>query len=560
MNNLKVLNLSNNIDDIQKNVLDLYEEDNLISEKVELLDILKKIESDDDIIITFIGQYSAGKSTIISALTGNRNIKIDANIATENATRYKWSDQITLVDSPGLYTEKTHHDIETKKAIESSDMLIYCITNELFDEITIEDYKKWAYELGYKDKIFLVINKMSRETGEYEELVTNYKESINKSLEPYSLKNMKYNFIDAQDYIEGKDLDFEELVKLSKFEEFILNLNKFVDEKGFLSKLDTPVKAIINSIDLVLSDSLENESDKNYINLFDRIYKRTDQAINEIKQESSYIVKQNLNPFISYGYDIAGSIGIDENSFNTMEIEQKLEEICININNEINELLESKNNLLEEEIEEVFNSELGKMYINNISKEFNIKDIDLTDKNNLNNFSKLMDFASKNKQGFEKFNFPINMKSSKVSGEALHKGVKAIGSKMGVKFKPWQAVNIAKNLGKTLGVISIGLGIWQVFSNVKESEKEENQEREISEAKIELRENFIDIAKELEYEYQEHIEEVLKEYKGILEKINLQKEEKLESIDKDSELNKKLEHEKETLKQIQENIFQNNLE
>lgn len=559
MNNLKVLNISNNIDEIQKSILELYEEYNLISEKEELLDIMKKIESDNDIIITFIGQYSAGKSTIISALTGNRKIKIDANIATENATRYKWSDQITLVDSPGLYTEKTHHDIETKKAIESSDMLIYCITNELFDEITIEDYKKWAYELGYKDKIFLVINKMSRETGEYEELVTNYKESINKSLEPYSFKNMRYNFIDAQDYIEGKDLDFDELIELSKFEEFILNLNKFVEEKGFLSKLDTPIKAIINSIDLVLSESLENESDKNFISLFDRIYKRTDKAIKEIKQESSYIVKRNLNIFISYGYDMATSIGNDENSYNTMEIEEKLEGICIDINNEINELLDSKNNFLKEEIEEVFNSELGKMYINNISKEFDIKDVDLTDKNNVNNFSKLMDFASKNKQGFDKFNFPINIKSSKVSGEALHRGVKAIGSKIGVKFKPWQAVNIAKNIGKTLGVISIGLSIWQVFSSVNESEKGEKQEKEISDAKIELRENFIDVSKELEYEYQEHIEEVVEEYKDILNQINLQKEEKLESVDKNNELNKKLKNEKETLKQIQENIFQNNL-
>jgi len=38
--------------------------------------------------VAFVGQYSAGKSTVISALTNRRDIKIDANIATDQVSEY----------------------------------------------------------------------------------------------------------------------------------------------------------------------------------------------------------------------------------------------------------------------------------------------------------------------------------------------------------------------------------------------------------------------------------------------------------------------------------------
>ncbi len=154
MSDLKFLQISDDIGEIEDEVLNIYWENSLFSEKDDLVKNLEAIRQDEDIIIAFIGQYSAGKSTIISALTGNRNIKINANIATEKAKRYKWVDQITLVDTPGLHTENKHHDLEAEKAINNSNMLIYCITNELFDEVSIVDYKNGSMIVGIKIKCF----------------------------------------------------------------------------------------------------------------------------------------------------------------------------------------------------------------------------------------------------------------------------------------------------------------------------------------------------------------------------------------------------------------------
>jgi predicted GTPase len=56
------------------------------SERAEnLIRELNEIASEDRIKLAFVGQYTAGKSTIISALTGDNTIKIDSNISTEYA-------------------------------------------------------------------------------------------------------------------------------------------------------------------------------------------------------------------------------------------------------------------------------------------------------------------------------------------------------------------------------------------------------------------------------------------------------------------------------------------
>ena len=109
---------------------------------------------EERIVITFIGQYSAGKSSIVSALTNRNDIKIDADIATSSATEYILDDQIILVDTPGLYTGNHEHDDITLEAINKADMLVYCITNELFDSITIKDYKN-GYMKNYRNKMLL---------------------------------------------------------------------------------------------------------------------------------------------------------------------------------------------------------------------------------------------------------------------------------------------------------------------------------------------------------------------------------------------------------------------
>ena len=130
--------------------------------------------------LAFVGQYSSGKSTIISALTGNRNIKIDANIATDKVTEYEWNN-IVLMDTPSILAGKVEdHDLRTKEALKECDLIFYVLTSQLFDDVVFRNFIELAYAQHLADKIFIVINKMGMEDGTFDELVCNYTASLEK--------------------------------------------------------------------------------------------------------------------------------------------------------------------------------------------------------------------------------------------------------------------------------------------------------------------------------------------------------------------------------------------
>jgi hypothetical protein len=114
--------------------------------------------------VAFVGEYTAGKSTIISALTGRRDIAISADIATDRTTEYEWNGT-HVIDTPGLFTERRDHDAITYDAIRRADLVAFCLTHQLFDSITVENFKKLAFDDGYRPKMLLVVNKMSAEAG-----------------------------------------------------------------------------------------------------------------------------------------------------------------------------------------------------------------------------------------------------------------------------------------------------------------------------------------------------------------------------------------------------------
>ena len=192
----------------------------------KLREELKAHKEQGILTVAFVGQYSAGKSTIISALTGRRDIHIDADIATDKTASYDWNG-IKLIDTPGLFTDRKDHDEITYEAIAKADLLIFCLTYMLFDAVTVENFKKLAYNEGYRWKMMLVVNKMSDEAGEEEQKIANYRKSLADALHPYNLDEFPLCFIDAKDYCDGVDEEEDFLLEVSRFQTFIDSLNNF---------------------------------------------------------------------------------------------------------------------------------------------------------------------------------------------------------------------------------------------------------------------------------------------------------------------------------------------
>lgn len=567
MNDLKfqAVEYADKISRAVNEVINIYTSYQLDEAKTSLLQVLSSIKESEKIKVAFIGQYTAGKSSIISALTLNKDIVIDADISTTEAKSYDWGG-IYLTDTPGLYTEYREHDAVTKKAIQESDMLIYCITSDLFNEYTLKDFLKLALSDGYKDKMFLVINKMSKEDGEYDELVRNYTVTLNRSLFPNSLDEFEHVFIDVKDYLDGIEENDSELIEYSHFPDFIRRLNDFVKRKGQLSKLDTPVKAVKSSVDNVLSEMAENDESKIYYSLLNRLGKKVEAQRSRTLNECSYIVRKELNTVISKGYELSKMVGIEDIDFDDKRCEELIMEVCGKINGRIDEIIERNLNELRDEVEEVLKSDVAQeffSYVNNTKRTYHFMPFvskNFTDeKKRYNEISNIVEYISdgglKLAVNPAKEGGTVLIKATEASGSQLHKAILYVGGKLGIKFKPWQAVNIAKNIGNVAKFAGPVMSVFSFILDVKEIADEESNLRNIERAQEEYKQAFVNIANDLEQQYSEQINNCLSVFNKTMKLIDEAKNNELEDKKKQSELTRKLNRQRKILVGLQEELF-----
>ncbi len=488
---------------------------------------IEEIENQKLLTISFIGQYSSGKSTIISALTGNKSIKIDADIATDKTTDYAWNN-VLLTDTPGLFTDRKDHDDITYKKIKESDLLIYCLTSDLFDDIILENFKKIAFEEKQKNKMMVVINKMSMESGEYSELVENYKKSLNDSLEPHKIDEFPLCFIDAADYIEGVDENENELKELSHFNDFVKLINIFIKEKGIWAKFSTPIYRTISFIDNSIL-SISSKDNKEFLILVNRIEKEV-----QFKKQLAYnrvspLIMELSSTIISYSNDITSKIGVENIDFDSVQkeigirIKKDIEESQVKIQEVLNEI----NGELNDTIKDLFDSDLGKYVLDSISdSKLNINNVSLMDFTEIiSNFSSISDITGKVAGSVKNFigvnNAGLILKAKDLaSGNRAVEIVKNIGHFFGVKFQPWGAINIVKNIGNVANFLGPVLSIFSIGIEVANFVKDEENARKLSRAKQDCYNEFSKISRDIEKQFKNQLESYIKEvFDKILEQI-----------------------------------------
>lgn len=546
---------------LYREILKIYEELDLDKEKVLLEENYKSINSKDKISLAFIGQYSAGKSTIIKALTGEENIKIDSDIATSEVTDYKWGNFI-LTDTPGLNTnENKEHDELTRNAIKSADLLIYCITSDLFREVTKNDFKDLAKY--YKNKMFLVINKMSKETGEYDVLVKNYKDSINRTLEPEcSLIDFHHFFFDAADYVEGIKDDDDDFIEDSHFEEFIKALDEFIKIKGLTGRMLTPITVLERSIENSLIELEEDEVLKERKRLIQKICKVIDNKKASCRNECNRSVQETINKYIQQGTEIAINLGnssykFDDGDFQkfsnplqeklAQDIEEKFELYAEEVDEEVQEIMESEQAIYyfkkeEKRLQKEIEGEKGNELISTIEKGIGKATNEAAPK-----ITSALAKLSNVEAGKEATIWAVN-------GSTLHKAVKNIGGKLGYKFKPFQALKISKNIagmGRYLNTALVGAGIAMDAIGVLTEKK---AEKDLREAKDSVKLQFLNMAKETEKHYNNEINEAAREFDKIKDELLKELNETEKQTQKKGEGKKKLEEYQEKIKRLREKI------
>lgn len=450
--------------------------------------------SDGAIKLVFVGQYSAGKSSIIKMLSGI-DTEIGADITTQKAHTYTWGD-LEIVDTPGIHTElRPDHDEKSYYEINHAALLVFVVTNEGFDDRMGNHFRKLAVEQDRGKNMVLVVNKMDRtadgNTATQQEIIA---KDLQKVITPFTKEDLFLSFTDTESYFawqEENDAELKDLLlEQSGFEQFVANLNSFVASRGVLSKIQAPLETLKNAITNVIGESEKYGIDRD-IEAAEELLSRRQKALKDgkrkINAEIIELVDTLRSKIKTEGSNAASEIvkGITED-----EAKRKVEAAKTQVDNDIADYekkicdrLVSVCEEVDQEISLINKSAFAESVQINLDAKTSVSDENclpavVGDGGFIGNIA----FSTK------------DAAKTTILGANASELIKDVGHFFNYKFVPWEAVKFAKYLGWIAMAASIFMTIRDWLNADEERKKIEDNLRK---ARRQIQGNFDDIAEKV---------------------------------------------------------------
>jgi tRNA U34 5-carboxymethylaminomethyl modifying GTPase MnmE/TrmE len=456
--------------------------------------------------LVFAGQYSAGKSSLIKMLTGIEHIKIGAGVTTDVVTQYQYK-SINIWDTPGILAgECEQHDAKALEAIAKADLLIYVITNELFDDIVGAAFRDLCFNQGRAKEMMIVINKFESDSADKETKIL----GITQVLEPKIPEDFPIVFTDAQSFFDSLDEEDEqerqELLALSNAEGLTKAIDDFVAQRGLYARLTTPLQQLQimleSKIDeLTISDPLQ----KGLVSLLmqnKRVFQANKRDL--IKKVGADLDKLN-GQIVEQGNQLADALGGEQEEFEKVQdsstyecerlINSALEDLQVTVSECLSdleaELVELANTPASLKINEAleaaknFNPDAENGKVGSFSKDDPVKLNSALSQSMTKSAEKGFSFLATSAVGDAS---KTGLKS--VSGSTLHSAIKEIGGFFGYKFKAWEAVKIADKIGKGAKFLGPAMAILGVGMQMYDDYQQSEHAKEILKIKRDIRKSF----------------------------------------------------------------------
>ena len=440
--------------------------------------------ADEPISLAFAGQYSAGKSSLISALTGRDDIAVGAGITTGETHRYEWNG-VVIIDTPGIHTSlRPDHDAIAYAAISGADLLVFVTTNELFDGHIAEYYRRLTIERDKGHETILVVNKMGRHadgnTADSRAVIT---EGLRAPLAPFTPEALSITFTDAASALEASDEtepEFREMLKREgNLEALVESINVMVAAKGLNARQTTA----LYRIEQTLADAIANEpTDDPDLDALTLVYNRQAhslrQAITQLDVAVDTAVSDAGSAVRQAGFRLSETYypGVSEDEVNRAiqqaedDTQQAGAELGQRIERAFNEVVPE----LAQGIQDVMSGDLFQRTKANLQARAGSHDWSEALQKAHQGTAALGDLAGK---------FAINSTAvaqgasglARFSGSAAHGVILNVGHFFGHSFRPWEAVRYAGFIGRAapvLSILGIGLSIGAQFY----ADRRENQQ------------------------------------------------------------------------------------
>lgn len=491
--------------------------------------------------LVFVGQYSAGKSSIIKMISGIET-EIGAGITTQKASIYPWGD-LEVVDTPGIQTGlRPDHDEITYDEINHAALLVFVITNEGFDQTMGNHFRKLAIEQHRGANMILLINKMDRaplgNTKEQQDILLG---DIRKVVMPLTPEALYTSFVSTECFEEAQAETDEELkadlLTESGYENLVKNLNDFVKAKGLAAKVVEPVYTLKAALD----ENAGLPQDDVQANKAEDLLKRKQRIIADAKADALEAIQHEamgLQSDIAYigrkaandCLDAKSEEGVKEKfSSHEQEANRLVQQCAKQVDNIIKHMISE----IDAEVQHEANSLFGQDVLNMssiVASESNEKLGDKIDENKTLSYDneellgKAKDFVESGSKYFAKNAMKAGTSPLKTAwtgslkgfrNSGLHKDVLKVASNLGVKFKPWQAVKITKALGVIGTVVSLGLMLHDL---VTAGDSQREQERKVQQARQEIVGQFESLGQDAYHQLLQAAQQSIENITGSAEK------------------------------------------
>lgn len=514
MNEFSLNIYSNKAEELRQETEATFEQLNLVT------DVLPATMQPDDgaIKLVFVGQYSAGKSSIIKMISGIET-EIGAGITTQESHVYKWND-LEIIDTPGIQTGlRADHDEITYDQISKAALLVFVVTNEGFDSHMGAHFRKLAIDQKRGSNMVLVINKMDRapegNSANQQQII---RDDICKVLTPLTPEQLYTSFISTQSYEEYLTEEDEEikaeLLAESGREELIANLNAFVQSRQVTAKIERPLYTLQEAVrNVSVTDDINMLNDAESLLLRKQRILQNGQA--DAEEEINDLTMECQQDIIELGREAASYLkpGVSEE-----ELEASLNESGRRAEQLVQECLcgiERTFGRLANTIKTEMDTEMASTSVQKIFGRNNMP-VPAEGATDLPRESASFDGAAGAELGANltsAWNI-ANTGLKSFAGTAMHEGILSAGKFFGIKFRPWEAVGLAKSaavFGAVLSVAGVLLAIWGKF---KSDAERQQKEQELREAKEEIKANFKENANSIYGDIMRNVREKLAESVG----------------------------------------------
>ena len=470
---------------------------------------------DKAVHVVFAGQYSAGKSSILKVMTGREDIKVGADITTQQVQQLDWNG-IKVIDTPGVHTEiRPDHDKITYEAISKAHLLVFVVTNELFDAHIAEHFRKLAIERGKAHEMLLVVNKMQRHAeGNTPAAQDVIREDVRKVLVPFTPEQLRLSFVDAEAALEAraeKDEEFRRIFhKRSGFDDFFDSFNAFVEEKRLAARYTTS----LYTLEQVLQEALAAESsdDVDVGALQELLNQQRRALVNgkaQLSQAAESKIQQTVSKIREEGRKAADLIreGADSEAVNRQltAAQKRTATQADELSGLIEKTMEEGIGDLGKRVGQIAESELAKELLSRLRERIQGLDIDPETSSNMKQVGdithQLGEFLIKNSFTSTTATFSGLFKLNQYSGTATHGMVKSIGHFFGKSFKPWEAVKWTRNIANVArGMVVVG-AVLGIVAQIKEDADAAKLEQDLREGRAKVRAEFDESAHAVELHY-----------------------------------------------------------